>query len=40
MNPPYAFDGSRGGRHGVYSNGQTRDSTQGIAKIWETTTTI
>jgi len=28
-----------GGRHGVYSNGQTGDSTQGIAKIWETITT-
>src|SRR5437016_8392748 len=22
MNPPYSFDGSRGGRHGVYGNGQ------------------
>src|SRR5437016_9077166 len=22
MNPPHAFDSSRGGRHGVYGNGQ------------------
>ena len=35
MNPPYAFDGSRGGRQGVYGNGQTRDSTQGMVKIRE-----
>jgi hypothetical protein len=36
MNPPYAFNRPWGGRHGVYSNGQIRDSTQGMAKIWKT----
>ena len=37
MNPPYAFDGSRGGGGMAYmAMVNTRDSTQGMVKIWET----
>ena len=34
MNPPYAFDGSRGGGGMAYmAMVSTRDSTQGVVKI-------
>ena len=36
MNPPYAFDGSRGGEVRRIWQWSTRDSTQGIVKIRET----
>jgi len=35
MNPPYAFDGSRGGEARRIWQWSTRDSTQGTVKIWE-----
>src|SRR6266700_2957168 len=40
MNPPYAFNGSRGGGGIAYiAMVNTRDSTQGMVKIWETKAT-
>jgi hypothetical protein len=36
MNPPYAFDGSRGGEARRIWQWSTRDSTQGMVKIRET----
>ena len=35
MNPPYAFDGSRGGEARRIWQWSTRDSTQGMVKIQE-----
>src|SRR6266568_2460208 len=41
MNPPYAFNGSRGGGGMAYiAMVNTRDSTQGMVKIWETAIAI
>jgi hypothetical protein len=37
MNPPYAFDGSRGGGMAYMAIVNIRDSTQGVVKIQDTT---
>ena len=36
MNPPYAFNGPRGGEARRIWQWSIRDSTQGMVKIWET----